>query len=84
MTQLIKSWDQTQKCDLYWKGTLNCGGTGGTTCTAVVLPDCRDSPRCSFGGIAIMQFLRDLVSGRYSFVVGKAESMKAYAHYLNE
>ena len=73
--------------DLYWKGTLNCGGNDGTTCNAVILPDCRDAlSDVQFGGIAALQFLRDHLGfqGGIDIDANSPVSVKAYAHYLNQ
>lgn len=73
--------------DLFWKGTMNCGGTQGTTCTAVVLPECRDAlSDVQFGGVASLQFLRDHLGfkGGIHMNANTPVSIKAYAHYLKQ
>lgn len=73
--------------DLFWRGTLNCGGLDGTTCTSVVLPDCRDAlSDVQFGGITALQYLRDHLGfqGGIHASANEPVAMKAYAHYLKQ
>lgn len=67
---------------IHWDGTLDCNG--GTDCSPVVLPTCRDAiSDIQFAGVTSFMYLRNHlgIRGGLNRDGGRPIRMKAYAHY---